>query len=56
MYVSYGILNGQKKLWSGILQNYFVYIPAKNALHIFMPVLRFIRGNLMECQRKILKI
>ena len=53
----YSILNGAKYFCSGILQNYFVFIPAeKNTLHVLVALLWFISGNLMECQEKILKI
>ena len=53
----FSILNGAKYFCSGILQNYFVFIPAeKNTLHVLVALLWFISGNLMECQEKILKI
>ena len=40
-----------------MLQNYLVYIPDKrNALNILMALLKFIRGNPMKRQKKVLKI
>ena len=51
----YSILNETKYFYSGMLQNYFVFIPAKNALNILAALLEFIRGNLIGCQKKILK-
>ena len=50
-----GILNGAKFLSSGMFQNCLVFILAKNTLNISVALLRLIRGNLMECQKKILK-
>ena len=50
-----GIFTGAKYLSSGIFQNYLVFILAKNTLNILVALLRLIRGNLMECQKKILK-
>ena len=42
------------------LQEYFKiteYLnPLKNTLNILVALLGFLRGNLMECQKKILKI
>ena len=52
----FSILNGAKYFSLGISQNYLVYIPAKNILNIFLALLELIRGNLMECHKKILKI
>ena len=40
----------------GILQNYLAFTPAKNMLNILAALLRLICGNLMEFQKKILKI
>ena len=39
-----------------MLQNYLVFIPKKNALNILMALLKFIRGNPMKRQKKVLKI
>ena len=41
------------------LQEYFkiiVFMPAKNTLNLLVALLRLIRGNVMEYQKKILKI
>ena len=51
----YSILNGAT-YFSGILQYYFIFISAKNALNILVKLLEFIRGNLIKCQKKVLKI
>ena len=53
----FSILNGAKYLFSGIFQNYLVqYLSQiKNTLNIFVALLGFNRGNLMECQKKVLK-
>ena len=51
----FSILNGAKYLPSGIFQNYLVFIPAKEYI-ILVALLELIRGNLMECQKKILEI
>ena len=48
------IPNGAKYFSSGIFQNYLVFII--NTLNVFMPINEFIFGNLMECQKKVLKI
>ena len=40
----------------GIFQNYLVFIPAIEYIKYFTLLLEFIRGNLMECQKKVLKI
>ena len=52
----YSILNGAKYFYSGIFENYLLFIPPKNILNILMVLLRLIRGNLMEFKKKILKI
>ena len=50
------ILNVAKYFSSGIFQN-LVFIPAKkNTLNLLVSLLRLIRGNLMQYQKKILKI
>ena len=41
----FSILTGAKYFSLGIFQNYFV----------FLLILKFIHGNLMECQEKVLK-
>ena len=46
----------QKCFSSGIFQNYLVFILTKNTLNILVVLLEFTRGNLMECQKKTLKI
>ena len=48
------ILNGAKYFSSGLFQNYLVFIPAEK--YILVDLLQFNCGNLMECQKKILKI
>ena len=51
------ILNGEKHISSGIFQNDLVFIQQlKNALNILVALLGFDCGNLMECQKKVLKI
>ena len=40
----------------GIFQNYLVFIPAIEYIKYFTLLLEFIRRNLMECQKKVLKI
>ena len=50
------IWNGAKKIFSEIFQNYLIFILAKNTLNILVALLGLIRRNLMECQKKILKI
>ena len=52
----FSILNGAKYFSLGIFQNYLVFIPGKSTLNILVTLLGLIRGNLMKCQRKILKI
>ena len=52
----YKILNAAKYFSSGIFQNYLVFIPAKNTLNILVALLEFIHENLIESQKKILKI
>ena len=51
----FSILNRAKCFSSGIFQNYLVFIPAKNTLNILVAQLGLTHGNLMECQKKILK-
>ena len=48
----FSILNRAKYFSSGIFQNYLIFIPAKKYIKYF----RNLFGNLMECQKKILKI
>ena len=52
----FSIVNGAKYFSLGISQNYLVFIPAKNTLNIFVALLRLIRRNLVEYEKKILKI
>ena len=52
----YNILKGAKHFSSGIFQDYLYLYQIKNALNILMALIKFICGNLMECQKKILKI
>ena len=54
----FSILNGAKYFSLGIFQNYLVFIPAIKhiKLNIFIALLKSIHGNLMECQKKVLKI
>ena len=47
----FSILNGAKYFSSGIFQNYLVFIPAN-----LLALLGLNRGNLIECQKKVLKI
>ena len=49
----YKILNGGKYFSSGIFQIYLVFMPKK---YILVAVVEFIWGNLIEYQKKILKI
>ena len=44
-----------KYFYSGMLQNYFLLIPAKK-INILVALLIFIRGKLEEYQKKVLKI
>ena len=52
----FSILNGPKYFSSGMFQSYLVFLPAKKTLNILVALLGFICGNLMECQKKILKM
>ena len=52
----FSILNGAKYFSLGIFQNYFVFIPAKKKLNTLLALLRLNSGNLMECEKKVLKI
>ena len=52
----FSILNRPKYFSSGMFQNYLVFLPAKKTLNILVALLGFICGNLMECQKKILKM
>ena len=49
------ILNGAKYFSFGIFQNYLVFFPATKYIKYFHAATRIIRGNLMECQKKVLK-
>ena len=48
----FSIFNGGKYFSLGIFQDYLVFIPAKNLVLL----LGSNRGNLIECQKKLLKI
>ena len=50
------ILNGAKYFSAGIFQEYLVFTPFKLYLKFFVTLHGLIRGNLMECQKEILKI
>ena len=45
----------ERNIFLGIFQNYLIFIPAEKYIKYFSGTSR-IRGNLMECQEKILKI
>ena len=49
----FSVLNGAKYFSSGIFLNYLYQL--KNMLNILLAPLRLNRGNLMECQREVLK-
>ena len=50
------LLNGAKYFPSGIFQNYLAFIPATKKLTILMALIELILRNLIECQKKILKM
>ena len=51
------ILDNTKYFSSGIFQNYLVFIPAKKkTLNVLGALLELICGNVMEFQKKMLKI
>ena len=50
------MLDGAKYFSLGIFQNYLLFIPTKNTLIILVALPRLNHGNLMECQKKVLKI
>ena len=52
----FSILNGAKYFPSGIFQNYLAFIPATKKLTILMALIELILRNLIECQKKILKM
>ena len=52
----FSILNGAKYFSSITFQNCLVFIPAKKYIKYFSGTARITLGNLMECQKKILKI
>ena len=52
----FSILNGAKYFSSGTFQNYLLFTPAKKYIKYFVALLGLIRGNLMECQKKVLKM
>ena len=52
----FSIFNGAKYFSIGIFQNYLVFYQLKNTLNILVALLGLNRLNLMEFQKKILKI
>ena len=50
------ILNEAKYFSLKIFQNYLICIPAKTTLNILVTLLEFNCGNLMKCQKKVLKV
>ena len=52
----YTILNGAKCFSSGIVQNYSAFISTKNVLGFLLAQLKLIFGNIVEFQKKLLKI
>ena len=52
----FSILNGAKYFSSGIFQNYLVFIPPTKYIRYFTDTTRMKCGNLMEFQKKVLKI
>ena len=52
----FSILNGAKYFSSRIFKNYLVFTPAKKYIKYLVALLGLIRGNLMECQKKVLKM
>ena len=52
----FSILNRAKYFSSGTFQNYLLFTPAKKYIKYFVALLGLIRGNLMECQKKVLKM
>ena len=50
------LLNSSKYFYWGVFQNYLVFNQPKNLSNILVTLLELICGNLMECQKKILKV
>ena len=50
------ILNGAKYFSLGIFQNYLLFVPTKKYIKYFSGTTGVTIGNLMECQKKVLKI
>ena len=50
------ILNEAKYFSLKIFQNYLICIPAKTTLNILVTLLELNCGNLMKCQKKVLKV
>ena len=46
----------EQNIFLGIFQNYLYLYQLKSTLNILVALVRLIRGNLMEFQKKILKI
>ena len=51
----FSISNGAKHFSLGMFQNYLYLYQLKNTLYILLALLGMNHGNLMECQKKILK-
>ena len=51
----YSIVNGAK-YFSRILQNYFIFISVTNTLNILVALIEFSCRNVIECDKKVLKI
>ena len=49
------ILNGAKYFSFGIFQNHLIFIPAIKYIKYFYATTGIIRGNVIECQKKVLK-
>ena len=45
-----------QNIFLGIFQNYLIFIPAKNTLNVLVSLLGLNRGNLIQCQKKVVKI
>ena len=50
------VFNGTEYFSSRTIQKFLAFIPAKNTLNVLVALLGLICENLMECQKKILKI
>ena len=56
----FSILNGEKYFSSGVFKNYLELTHAKTYIRYFSVTMKsgigLVQGNLMECQKKVLKI